>query len=304
MRNSSRAGARTLDAELVDLKQKLQDGIDAITSGEDWRRYLEFQARFPQYSFGNLMLALAQCPSATMLMPRGERADGKHTGWYALGRTVVPGREEAGKIWIWKPYSGKVDDPSRPEGYRTFTKFHQVPVYDVADTEGEPLPEGAPVTLLEGDDPAGLLKLTVEFIEASGFTVEFVPSIPGSDANGDMNPTERRVRICTGGRDPRQQAKTAVHEAAHVVLHSGGKGISIPRSQKEVEAESVAFIVSLYLGVDTGDYSFGYVAGWAADTGFSHRTVLKHSGKRIQLAARKIITAFEGGDGAAEEDPE
>jgi hypothetical protein len=119
-----------------------------------------------------------------------------------------------------------------------------------------------------------------------------------------MNPTAKHIRICTEGRDLKQQAKTAIHEAAHMLLHSSGKGISIPREQKEVEAESVAFIVSAHLGVDTGEYSFGYVAGWAAATGFQHRTVLKHSGKRIQTAARKIIAAIEGsadnGEGEAE----
>lgn len=299
MRNSSARKAALDDKQFENLKEILADGIDRVTSGEDWKRMLEFQARFPQYSFTNMMLVLAQRPDATLVMPEGKRADGRHAGWYALGRTLRPGAQ---KIYIWKPYNKKaeVEGKDGQKEARTFVGFYPVPVYDVADTEGEPLPESNAVRLLEGDDTKGLLKLTLEFITDHGFTYEFVPSIPGSEANGDMNPTAKKIRVCTEGRSERQQAKTAVHEAAHMVLHSGGKGIAVPREQKEVEAESVAFVVSAHLGVDTGDYSFGYVAGWASAAGFSHRTALRHSGKRIQSAAKKIIAAIAPADGDGE----
>lgn len=298
MRNSSARSAGLTDDRFAQLKATLEDGIDSITSGEDWKRYLEFQARFYRYSFTNMMLVLMQRPDATMVQARGERKDGKHTGWKALGRTVVEGREESGKIFIWKPWT-RTEEAAEGQKPKSYVKFFPVPVYDVSDTEGDPIPEGATVRLLEGDDARGLLKLTLEFIEGNGWTYEFLPSIAGSEANGDCSPTEKHIRVCTRERDEKQQAKTAIHEAAHMLLHSGGKGISIPREQKEIEAESVAFIVSAHLGVDTGDYSFGYVAGWSAATGFSHRTALKHSGKRIQSAAKKIIAAIEG-DGADE----
>lgn len=286
-----------LDEELANLKEVLADGIDKIVSGDDWKNYLKFAARFPRYSFTNMMLVFAQRPDATLVMPYGERKDGNHTGWYAAGRTLVPGAQ---KIWIWKPYSRKaeVEGKGGEKETRSYVNFYQVPVYDVADTEGEPLPENDTVRLLEGDDAKGLLKLVLEFITDYGFAYEFVPSIPGSPANGDMNPTGKRIRICTDGRSEKQQAKTALHEAAHMLLHSAGKEVSVPREQKEVEAESVAFIVSAYLGVDTGDYSFGYVAGWAAETGYSHRTAIKHSGKRISLAASQLINAVAPWDDA------
>lgn len=301
MRNSSSAphgAVKFDDGRFETLADVLKDGIDKITTGEDWRRYLEFAARFPQYSFTNMMLVLAQRPDATAVMPEGTRKDGRHVGWRAAGRTLKPGAQ---KIYIWKPWT-KTEEGAEGEKPKSYLKFFPVPVYDVADTEGDPIPEAAPVHLLEGDDAAGLLKATLEFITASGWTYEFVPSIPGSEANGDCNPSGKHIRICTEGRDPRQQAKTGVHEAAHMILHSGGKGISVPREQKEVEAESVAFIVSAHLGVDTGSYTFGYVAGWAAASGFSHRTVIKHSGKRIQLAASKIIAFITGDSEPAEEE--
>lgn len=299
MRNSSARHTGLTDELFAQLKDALHEGIDSLTSGEDWERYLRFQATFRSYSFTNTMLILAQRPDATLVQARGERQDKKVTGWKAVGRTVIPGREESGKIFVWAPRPRTVEDKDAENGKRTYTGFYLVPVYDISDTEGDPLPEAVTVSLLEGDDAAGLLKLALEFITSKGFTYEFVPSIPGSDANGDMNPTARHIRICTEGRDERQQAKTAVHEAAHMVLHSGGKGtgknggISLPREQKEVEAESVAFIVSRYFGVDTGAYSFGYVAGWAAVTGFTCRTAVEHSGKRIQAAAKEITLFME-----------
>jgi hypothetical protein len=292
MRNSSaRTGTKFDDSRAAELKERLADGIDRLVSGEDWQDYLKFQAAFPRYSFTNMMLVYLQRPDATMVMGAGKRKDGKQAGWAALGRTVTEGREEAGKIFIWKPWTKTVEAENPGEKNRTYLNFYPVPVYDVSDTEGDPVPEGATVRLLEGDGAKGLLKLTLEFITASGFTYELLPGIPGSQANGDMNPVSKHVRVCTEGRSEKQQAKTAIHEAAHMILHSGGKGISVPREQKEVEAESAAYVVSAHLGVDTGDYSFGYVARWAAATGFTPRTAIKHSGKRIQEVAAKIIRA-------------
>jgi hypothetical protein len=299
MRNSSSPDEGTFDkARFEQLKTALADGIDKITTGEDWQRYLEFAARFPSYSFANMMLALAQRPDATMLMPAGYRKNGKHAGWFAVNRVLAPGAQ---KIWIWAPVmkSRALREEIEAKGQTARPSFMAVPVYDVADTEGDPVPDGAPVTLLTGDDAAGLLELAVKFIEGQGFTVEFVGDVLGG-ANGDMNPTGKVVRVVTEGRDPRQQAKTALHEAAHVILHSGGKGtgksggIDLPRPQKEIEAESAAFIVSMHLGVDTGSYSFGYVADWSASTGFTHKTAIEHSGKRIQRAAAMIIKALGG----------
>jgi len=292
------------DSQFAKLKDLLEAGVSAITSGDDWERYLRFQARFPRYSFGNVMLALAQRPDATLLMPEGRRKDGRHVGWYALGRTLVPGAQ---RIMIWKPVTRKQTEEQKAAGQGAYTKFWPVPVYDVADTEGDPLPDPAPVSLLTGDDAAGLLGVACDFIRSLGFTVEFAGDVLGG-ANGDMNPVSKLVRIVTEGRDPRQQAKTALHEAAHAVLHAAGKGtgknggVSLPRSQKEVEAESVAFIVSMHLGVDTGEYSFGYVAGWAADTGMTPKTVIGHSGRRIQSAASKIIRYIAGDAQAAGDD--
>lgn len=287
------------DSRASELRSTLEAGLDALTTGDDWQRYLKFQSQFPDYSFGNTMLILSQRPNATLVTGEGVRANGKHTGWMAVGRTVIPSTPP---IWIWKPWI-KTEKATKPgEKDRRYTNFHPVKVYDITDTVGAPVPEAA--RRLEHDDAKGLLKLTLEFITAQGWTYELVPETDG-ESNGDMSPAEKRIRVCTQGRSAGQQAKTALHEAAHMLLHSSGKGISIPRSQKEIEAESAAFVVSAHLGVDTGEYSFGYIGHWAADTGFTARTAVKHSGKRIQQAASKILKFIDpqdtaGDDGDAE----
>lgn len=282
------------ESRKAEMKRLLNAGLDALTTGDDWQRYLAFQAQFPHYSFGNMMLILTQKRDATLVMAKGERQDGKHVGWKAAGRTVIPSTPP---IWIWKPYVKTVKSTVAGEDDKKYQNFHLVEVFDISDTIGDPIPE--PVSRLEHDDVKGLLKLTLEFITAQGFTYEFVPETDGS-ANGDMNPTGKHIRICTAGRSTGQQAKTALHEAAHMILHASGKGLTIPREQKEIEAESAAFIVSAHLGVDTGAYSFGYIAAWAASTGFSARTAVKHSGKRIQQAADKIIKFIQPEDAAGD----
>jgi hypothetical protein len=139
MRNSSARETGLTDSRFDQLKSLLEDGIDSITSGDDWKRYLEFQARFYRYSFSNMMLVLIQRPDATMVQARGERKDGKVTGWKALGRTVIEGREESGKIFVWAPRPKTIEDKNAKDGKRTVTSFYPVPVFDVSDTEGDPI---------------------------------------------------------------------------------------------------------------------------------------------------------------------
>lgn len=298
MRNSSArsAGTKFDDSRAAELKERLAAGIDSLVSGEDWQRYLKFQATLPRYSFTNMMLVYLQRPDAVMVMGAGKRKDGKKAGWAALGRNVVPGREESGRIYIWKPWTKTVEAENPGEKGRTYLNFYPVPVYDVSDTEGDALPEVT--SKVEGEDAGWLLKAALEFITAAGWTYEFVPAIAGG-AEGDCNQVARKIRIATEGFSVNHQAATALHEAAHMELHTGPKTVSLPRSQKEVEAESVAFVVGEHFGVDLKAYSFGYVAGWAADTGFAARTAVKHSGKRIQAAAAAIIK-FIDPDGAEE----
>jgi hypothetical protein len=283
-RGSKTASARSAaKAERIgELTDQLASGISALASTEEWQAYLDFQARFPHYSFGNVMLILLQCPEATMVMPYGKPE--KPGTWMNIGRHAAAGQKA---LYIRKPTFRKIDPEDSPDGReRTEMRFIWVPVFDVSQTEGDPVPEDG-VHLLDGDDPDGILALVVKFIESKGFTVEFVPNIPGSQANGDCD-YSGRIRVCTDGRSPLQQAKTATHEAAHMLLHNGSL---LPRELKELEAESVAYVVGQCVGLQTSDYSFGYVLGWSGGADQA-RNAIKASGARIHDAAKAILAGI------------
>lgn len=262
----------------AEITAKLADGIDALVTTEAWQAYLDVQARFHSYSFGNTMLIRLQCPHATRVTGYGKK-DGS-TGWLSLGRQVRSGERA---IWIWAPSFRRETDPETGEDDRRVF-FVPVPVFDISQTEGADLPE--PVAPLTGEAPEGMLDAAVAFIENQGFDVEFVPAIPDSGAEGDTDYSRRRVRICTSGHTTMDQFSTALHEAAHVLLHEGSQ---LPGGLKELEAESVAYVAAAALGADTSGYSFGYVLGWMGDDPEAARKAIRASASRIQKAAGRII---------------
>ena len=276
------------DARIAQLTEDLAEGIGALSSTDEWKRYLEFQAQFPRYSFGNVMLILLQCPGASLVMPYGK--PDKAGTWMSIGRYARSGEKA---LYIRKPAFRRVKAEDSADGREhVIPRFVWVPVFDVSQTDGDPLPEDG-VSLLRGEAPAGLLAQVTAFIESSGYSVELVPSIPGSAANGDCDYSLRRVRVCTEGRDTLQQLKTAIHEAAHMILHGDSL---LDRGQKELEAESVAYVVARHHGLSTDGYSFGYVLGWSANSAAVARKRIQESGQRISTAARAILE----GTGAVE----
>ncbi len=115
-----------------------------------------------------------------------------------------------------------------------------------------------------------------------GFLVEVSDEMPG-EVNGDCSHMLRRIRV-RAGLSPAQSTKTLAHEIAHAILHGGDIG---GREQAELEAESTAYIVCGALGIDSADYSFGYVAGWGGGEDAIHR--IRQSGQRIQQTAQQMI---------------
>ena len=110
--------------------------------------------------------------------------------------------------------------------------------------------------------------------------------------NGDCSHDEKRIRI-EARNDERQQVKTLAHELGHAILHEPGEGRPDSRPLLELEAESVAYVVCQNLGIETCDYSFGYVATWAGGSDEAQKAI-KASGSRIQRAADQILTAISG----------
>jgi hypothetical protein len=269
---------------------QLADGIDALTSSAEWQRYLDVQSRFHHYSFSNTMLILLQYPDASRVA--------SFRKWQELGRQVRKGETA---VRVWAPHTYKVETEGEDSEAAVHRKlgFHLVPVFDVVQTEGDPLPE--PVRLLQGEDEAGLFGRLSGVAEGLGYVVQVTPEIDGhAGANGLCEFGLRRITVA-GDRSEVQKVKSLAHEIGHALLHEPpADGDGITRGLGELEAESVAYVVSRSLGLDTGEYSFGYVAGWSGGDPKAARQAIKASGDRIQGAARRIIDALDAAGTQAE----
>ena len=253
-----------------ELVAQLTEGISTLTSSEEWQRYLEIQSRFHHYSFGNVLLIAAQCHGAT-------RVAG-FNAWRKLNRFVRKGEKA---IWVLAPMIYKNAEDGETD--RVIRGFKFVPVFDIAQTDGEELPSIC--NRLDGDDPKGLYAQLLIVARSIGFTVED-HEFNGS-ANGDCCHADRRIRVETTNT-PAQRVKTLAHELAHALLHESHDN----RALAELEAESTAFVVCQVLGIDSGDYSFGYVATWAGN-GDQAIAGIKASCERIQKSAAAILQALE-----------
>jgi antirestriction protein ArdC len=253
-----------------ELVAQLTEGISTLTSSEEWQRYLELQSRFHHYSFGNVLLIAAQCHKAT-------RVAG-FNAWRKLNRFVRKGEKA---IWVLAPMIYKNADDCETD--RVVRGFKFVPVFDVAQTDGEALPSVC--ERLEGYDPRGRYVQLVTAARSIGFTVEDHEFDDG--ANGDCCHTDHRIRVETTNT-PAQRVKTLAHELAHALLHENCDN----RALAELEAESSAYVICRTLGIDSGDYSFGYVATWAGG-GDQAIAGIKSSCERIQKSAAAILQAVE-----------
>jgi excisionase family DNA binding protein len=172
---------------------------------------------------------------------------------------------------------------------RTVRGFRAVPVFDVSQTDGKPLPQ---ITQrLSGDDPTAAFRRLQVVAGDLGFGVH-VEDFEGT-ANGDCTFQERRIRV-RAGLQPAQQVKTLAHEIAHALLHNPERIAERPvgRQLAELEAESVAYVTCQELGIDSGEYSFGYIAHWAGD-GEQAVKGIEASAAQIQHAAHCVLTALE-----------
>jgi antirestriction protein ArdC len=164
--------------------------------------------------------------------------------------------------------------------------FTSASVFDVSQTDGEPLPEIAP--LLTGMAAEGQFHSLTDVASSFGFSVDKENLFEGM--NGYCSQSEKRI-VIEARNDEVQQVKTLAHELGHALLHEEGN--DLPREQKEIEAESVAYIVSQSLGIDSGEYSFGYLTSWGHGDPDAVEKQLKDSGQRIQKAAHRIIDTVE-----------
>ena len=234
------AARATWDAKLDALHEKLAGAVEQVVSGDDWRRALEFAARFRSRSFGNTLLIWAQhldAHDAGRVPEPDPTYVAGYKQWQSLGRQVDKGQPG---YMIFAPVTGRFasSSPSDPESWRRLDRFEKPKpgevvrfrmvgakpayVWDVSQTSGGPVPERPRPVLLEGEAPDGLWDGLARLVEAEGYAVlqvEHEGLIRG--ANGLTDYAARTVAVRTN-MDPAAQAKTLAHELAHVKLHGPG----------------------------------------------------------------------------------
>lgn len=258
------------------LHETLLTEVQALVDGDDWREFLAVASRFHRYSANNIFLIVAQRADATQVA--GYRR------WKSLGRQVRKG--ERG-IAILAPclYRSRPLDDAETDGpselARVLRGFRAVHVWDVSQTDGEPLPDVRP-ELLNGDGPGGLWAALAAQVGAAGFELRRASC---GQANGVTDYGARTVTIRPDVGDA-QAAKTLAHELAHVLLHDGIQAVT-PREVAEVEAESVAYLVCQTAGLASDDYSLPYVARWSG----GDPAQVRLTAERVITTARRVLEA-------------
>lgn len=284
---------------VTEITEKLEQGIQELFESERYQVYLKTMAKFYYYSINNEILIAMQRPDAT-------RVAGYHT-WQKLGRYVKAG-ERGICILAPMPYKVKLEkeltdletgqtiknengDPVTEvvDGKRLYG-FRVVTVFDISQTAGEELPS------LGVEELSGSVERYDEFLEAiravSPVLMEW-EKIPGS-AKGYYSRSEQRIAI-QEGMSQIQTIKTAIHELAHAKLHGPESEEETElqkktRETKEVEAESVAYTICQRYGIETSDYSFGYIAGWSSGKELKE---LKNSLETIRKTSAELIQSLD-----------
>ena len=284
---------------MKEITDRLETGIQELFESERYKAYLTTMSKFHSYSFNNTLL---------IAMQGGQLVAGYNKWRDDFHRNVKKG-EKAIKILAPAPFKAKkevqkLDAQGRPvmgKDGKPVTEvqeiqvpaFKIVSVFDVSQTEGEPLPS------IGVEELTGSVERYGEFFKALEQTSP-VPigfeDIPGG-SHGYYHLTEKRIAI-QEGMSELQTLKTAIHEIAHSKLHAiDPEAPAIEQADRpdsrtrEVQAESVAYAVCQHYGLDTSDYSFGYVAGWSSGKDLKE---LKASLETIRTTAHELITTIDG----------
>jgi len=275
---ASASKAEHARAAIADSLDRLGEALAAGNS-EQMTEFLSIMSRFHRYSFGNVMLIMTQRPDATRVA--GFRM------WKSLGRSVKKGEKG---IVILAPMMLKArrddGDDSRDDARdgdsergRKVLRFRAVHVFDISQTEGEPLPEPSRVS----GDPAGALDRLEQAVRAHGV------ELSESDDLGAADGVSRGGRIeIAAGLSPAERFATLVHEFAHELLHQAKGETKPPKVVRELEAEAVAFVVAEWAGLENTHASADYIRLYQGDT-----KTLAASLDRITTAADTIITAID-----------
>ncbi|SFD96140.1 ArdC-like ssDNA-binding domain-containing protein [Blastococcus tunisiensis] len=294
-------------AKIAALHDQIGEQVEQLTADPQWRAMLDVAAKFHTYSLNNQLLIELQ---AARLGISPTRVAGFGT-WKALGRSVVKGstglavlapctytpkgtgtgtgqdaRQAAAAAASASGVAGTAGEPTggddRPAGARVLRGFRVAHVFDISQTQGDPLPDIAP-ELLTGDAPAALWEALAAQVAAHGYTLTREAC---GEANGLTDPRARTVQVRPDVADA-QAVKTLAHELAHIQCGHTAEGFDYRgcRGRAEAEAESVAYIVTAWAGLDSGAYTVPYVAAWSVgDT-----DVVRAAAATVTAAARRIL---------------
>ena len=288
--------------KLKEITDRLEQGIKELFDSERYKEYLRVMSKFHNYSFNNTLLIAMQKPDASLVagfsawknnfqrnVVKGEK------GIKIIAPSPFKIKQEMDKIdpATNKPVMGVDGKPVKEEKEITIPAFKVVSVFDVSQTEGKELPDIA-VDTLTGD--VERFKDVFAALEKTSPVPIGFEKIEGG-AHGYYHLEEKRIAI-DEGMSELQTLKTAIHEIAHAKLHD--IDLNAPaeeqpdrpdRRTREVQAESVAYAVCQHYGLDTSDYSFGYVAGWSSGRELDE---LKSSLETIRATAAEIINSIVG----------
>ena len=288
--------------KLKEITDRLEQGITELFESERYKEYLRVMSKFHNYSFNNTLLIAMQKPDASLVA-------GFSSWKNNFGRSVMKGekgikiiapspftvKQEVEKTdpQTGKPVIGKDGKPVTEEKEIKVPAYKVVSVFDVSQTEGRELPD------IAVDELTGDVDRFKDFFAA----LEQVSPVPvgfekiEGGAHGYYHLEEKRIAIDEGMSDL-QTLKTAIHEIAHAKLHDIDLNAPkeeqkprVDRRTREVEAESVAYTVCQHYGLDTSDYSFGYVAGWSSGKELAE---LRGSLETIRNTAAEMINAIDG----------
>lgn len=284
--------------KVEEILEQLEYGIKAVFDSDRYKQYLQVMSKFHDYSPGNTLLIAMQMPTASYVAG--------YNKWISMNRHVMGG-QKAIKILAPMVYKNKREmeklDPSTqkpiigPDGkpVKELTEVEQVSfrvvnVFDVSQTDGEPLPT---IGVDELQGKVEQYQILFQALEKTAKVPINFEKIPGS-TRGYYHLVEKRIAINLDMSEL-QNLKTGIHEAAHAELHDVDLKAPDKRKQfdsatREVQAESVAYIVCQHYGLDTSDYSFAYIAGWSTD---QNVTELKSSLKIISDAANDFIIRMD-----------
>ena len=277
--------------ELHQITDKLEKGVKDVFQSDKYKQFLNVMAKFPRYSVNNTMLIMMQRPDAQLCQ--------SFTGWKQMGRYVKKG-EKGISILAPAPYKiereqTKLDEkgrtvfdadgePVKEKVEVTIRAFKVVKTFDLSQTDGKELPTIGPSELVGNIE--GYPKLLQALQEISPVPVSF--ELIDGDAKGFYHLEDKKI-VVQDGMSEVQTIKTLLHEMAHQKLHDKDnvpEAKDISRNGKEVEAESVAYVVCQHYGINTSDYSFSYVAGWSEG---KETPELKASLDKIRQTASEFI---------------